>query len=130
MKIFLDWLLEQLTKVNVYTFIICTSIISSLALIAYILTLILALQVSDKRQDQDIQILQNKDRRRTMFEIHKRALKKEVAERGGRGVNPSSQKLWKNVCLSLIQDNDPILDHYAFDRSRTVGESCAVLVRD
>lgn len=130
MKIFLDWLLEQLTKVNVYTFIICTSIISSLALIAYILTLILALQVSDKRQDQDIQILQNKDRRRTMFEIHKRALKKEEATRGGRGVNPSSQKLWKNVCLSLIQDNDPILDHYAFDRSRTVGESCAVLVRD
>ena len=130
MRIFLDWLLEQLTKVNVYTFIISTSIISSLALIAYILTLILALQVSDKRQDQDIQILQNKDRRMTMFEIHKRALKKEEAARGGRGVNPSSQKLWKNVCLSLIQDNDPMLDQYAFDRSRTLGESCAVLVRD
>jgi len=130
MRIFLDWLLEQITKVNMATFILCTYIIVSLSLIAYILTLILALQVSDQRQNQDIKILKNKDRKKTMFEIHKRALKKEVAERGGRGVNPSSQKLWKNVCLSLIQDNDPMLEQYAFDRSRTLGESCAVLVRD
>jgi hypothetical protein len=130
MKIFLDWLLEQITKVNMATFITGTYRLVSLALIAYILTLLLALQKSDQRQDKAIQVLINKDRNNTMFEIHKRSLKKEEAARGGRGVNPSSQKLWKNVCLSLIQDNDPMLEQYAFDRSRTLGESCAVLVKD
>ena len=137
MRIFLDWLLEQITKVNVSTFIINAYRLGSLALIAYILTLLIELRATDKRHDkeiqdtkQEVQVLKNKDRKKTMFEIHKRALKKEVAEKGGRGVNPSSQKLWKNVCLSLIQNNDPMLEQYAFDRSRTLGESCAVLVRD
>lgn len=130
MRIFLDWLLEQLTAVKMATFITALYRISSLITIAFILVLILALQVSDQRQDQDIKVLKNKDRTKTMFEIHKRALKKEEAERGGRGVNPSSQKLWKNVCLSLIQDNDPMLEQYAFDRSRTLGESCSILVSD
>ena len=130
MRIFLDWLLEQLTTVKMATFIICTSIIVFLSLIAFILVLIYNLFNRIEKIELNQKAMQVHLENELKFEIHKRALKKEVAKRGGRGVNPSSQKRWKTTCLILISKKSPILDEYAFDRSRTLGESCAVLVRD
>jgi uncharacterized membrane protein len=130
MKIFLDWLLEQITKVNMATFITALYRISSLIIIAFILVLIYNLYNKIETIELKQKAMEVHLENELKFEIHKRALKKEVAEKGGRGVNPSSQKRWKTTCLILISKKSPILDEYAFDRSRTLGESCAVLVRD
>ena len=130
MRIFLDWLLEQITAVKMATFITALYRISSLITIAFILVLIYNLFNRIEKIELNQKAMQVHLENELKFEIHKRALKKEVAERGGRGVNPSSQKRWKTTCLILISKKSPILDEYAFDRSRTLGESCAILVSD
>lgn len=64
------------------------------------------------------------------FEIHNRSVKKEIASKGGRSVNPSSQKRWKTICFIYLKDNNPILNKFTFDGKRTLRESCSILVSD
>ena len=62
------------------------------------------------------------------FKIHDTATKKKTANK--ECIDHLSQKRWENECYNYLRENNPILNEHSFDGTRTVRESCSILMKD
>jgi hypothetical protein len=62
------------------------------------------------------------------FKIHDTATKKKTANK--ECIDHLSEKRWENECYNYLRENNPILNEYSFDGTRTVRESCSILMKN
>lgn len=130
MKTFLDWILEKLISDKALKLFVLGTILGVLALIAVSVLHTQKLLILVEANSTRITHIEALREAEIEFQIHNQALKKEAAAKSGATVNPSSQKRWKTVCFNFLNKNAAILNKFTFDGSRTIRESCTILVRD